>query len=311
MGWLITTGAVLSVGLLFAGLILYRKETVTATKLAEYKQDAARRSAAAMPQASGTRATLLKWARKLAPRFAELESLLLPSNMDQRLAWAGKTHELTPRDIFGLQILSIIVGAAFGLYAGLTLSTFDTALLGTLVLGAAATLLPILWVDMAANKRQRRISLDVPDTIEMLATLVEAGLGFDGALQHVTNEVTGPLKQEYQTYLTELEVGVPRAEALLRLASRNRAPELNTLVGALVQGSELGVPIAATLIGQAEAARTQRIQRAKEEGAKIAPKITLITTFILAPAIMCLFAAVLANDLVKAFGPLLNSIGGR
>lgn len=311
MGWVITVGGMLSLALVFVGFWLLRKETPTAARLAAYRLEGSDGSTAAKPARSGYQATLLKWARRVGPHFGELKSLLLPPNIDQRLAWAGRSQEFAPDDIFGLQILSVLVGLFFGFYAGFTLSALDTAILGGLILGGAAVTLPILWLDMVGNKRQRQIGRDVPDTVEMLATLVEAGLGFDGAFEHVTREIKGPLQEEYRTFLTQLEIGIPRAEALQRLIGRNKAPEIKALVGALAQGYELGVPIATTLMNQAEAARQQRLQRTKEEGAKVAPKIALITTFILAPAIMCLFITVMANDMVKAIGPLVSSFMGR
>jgi tight adherence protein C len=66
------------------------------------------------------------------------------------------------------------------------------------------------------------------------------------------------------------------------------------------------VPIAKTLEEQAGDMRIRRIQRAREEGAKASPKISLITTILVAPAVMCLFVSLIlckmAPDMAAVLG---------
>ena len=101
-------------------------------------------------------------------------------------------------------------------------------------------------------------------------------------------------------------MGVPRTECFKRLRRRNNADELYILTDALVQAHDLGVPIAKTLEEQAGDMRVRRLQRAREEGAKASPKISLITTILVAPAVMCLFLSIMicriGPDMVTVLG---------
>jgi tight adherence protein C len=95
------------------------------------------------------------------------------------------------------------------------------------------------------------------------------------------------------------------------LISRNSSEELRTVAGALLQAHELGTPSGKTLQDQSEDMRVRRIQRAKEEGAKASPKITLVTTIMVAPAVMGLFLAIVACKVVQNLGPLMKEFIGR
>jgi tight adherence protein C len=250
-------------------------------------------------------------ARRLAKVFREWQPLLLPKGFDRRLVHAGNPLNLDSEQLFGLQLLAaalcvlpgFFVGAAFGEILGGLIG-----LTGGLVFGLA---LPPLWVDGEANKRQEAIGLAVPDSLELLVTCVEAGMHFDKALQYVQANMQGPLAEEYRTLSRELQMGIPRQEAFHRLLARNSSDELHVVVGAILQGLELGVPIGNTLGDQAEEMRIRRLQRAKEIGAKAAPKIALVTALIVAPAVMCLFLSVLVFGMGKDLAPLLRETTGR
>src|SRR5438105_754972 len=84
-----------------------------------------------------------------------------------------------------------------------------------------ATLLIVAW----ASVRWRRVEdveLDLPLTLEMLATLSEAGLGFDAAIARLIDSqpVGRPLAEELGIYQNELLAGVSRVQCLRRLRQR-------------------------------------------------------------------------------------------
>ena len=118
----------------------------------------------------------------------------------------------------------------------------------------------------------------------MLTVCVEAGLGFDAALSQVARNTTGPIAGEFARILQEMQIGKSRVEAFRALAARTTVPELNTLVSALVQADNLGIPVANVLRGQSHEMRLKRRQRAEEQAQKIPVKI-------LFPLIFCVFPA--------------------
>ena len=80
------------------------------------------------------------------------------------------------------------------------------------------------WLVVRRSRRQRveAVEQDLPISLELLATLSEAGLGFDAALARVLDSVTEdrPLAREFRTYQSDLLAGRTRVESLRRLARR-------------------------------------------------------------------------------------------
>jgi tight adherence protein C len=132
--------------------------------------------------------------------------------------------------------------------------------------------------------RQQQILRELPDTLDQLTISVEAGLGFDAALQRVAASGTGPLAEELTRVLSEIKVGVPRGESLKKLLSRTNVHELRHFILALQQAEQFGLPVARVLRIQSGELRMKRRQRAEEAAMKIPVKIVF-------PLVVCIFPA--------------------
>lgn len=124
-----------------------------------------------------------------------------------------------------------------------------------------------------AEKRQQLIQRHLPDALDLLSITVEAGLGFDAAVQRVSRQIDGPLGQEFHRVVQEMQLGKGRADALRDLSERTTVPELRSFVLAMVQADIFGIPIANVLKVQASELRLKRRQRAEEMAQKIPVKI--------------------------------------
>jgi tight adherence protein C len=216
------------------------------------------------------------WLRDLASRLSPTTS----GGLQHRLDLAGNPARWTPDRFLAVKGLGLVALAVLGALSGL----HSPALLVLFVaIGAAiGFFLPDLLLYNAGTKRQEKIRLALPDALDMLTVCVEAGLGFDAALAQVARNTTGPLAAEFARALQEMQIGKSRADALRATAERSSAPELRAFVSALVQASELGVPVAAVLREQAKEMRLKRRQHAEERAQKVPVKI-------LFPLILCLF----------------------
>ena len=105
---------------------------------------------------------------------------------------------------------------------------------------------------------------DLPLSLELLATLSEAGLGFDAALARLLESLGDdrPLAREFRSYQADLLAGRTRVESLRRLARRLEVTSMAILVSALVQAEQLGSGIAQALRRQADDLRDRRRERA-------------------------------------------------
>jgi tight adherence protein C len=149
---------------------------------------------------------------------------------------------------------------------------------------------PGLYLYQLGYDRAERIRRGLPDAIDLLTISVEAGLGFDAAVQQVARNTEGPLADELSRMLREMQLGQSRSAALRSLAGRTNVAELRTFVGAMVQADSLGIPIAQVLRVQAHEIRVKRRQRAEERAQQVPVKITVPLIFCILP---CLFVVVL------------------
>ncbi|HYF74274.1 MAG TPA: type II secretion system F family protein [Nocardioides sp.] len=149
---------------------------------------------------------------------------------------------------------------------------------------------PGLYLYQLGYDRAERIRRGLPDAIDLLTISVEAGLGFDAAVQQVARNTEGPLADELARVLREMQLGLSRSAALRSLAERTSVQELRTFVGAMVQADTLGIPIGQVLRVQAREIRVKRRQRAEERAQQVPVKITIPLIFCILP---CLFVVVL------------------
>jgi len=199
----------------------------------------------------------------------------------------------------GLSVDRIVSGKVICALAGLIVAVMVTLLLGpALLTGVLVALLglvagffaPDLYLYQKAYDRAEQLRRGLPDAIDLMTISVEAGLGFDAAVQQVARHTTGPLAEELARMLREMQLGKSRSEALRGLADRSRIEEVTSFVGAMVQADSLGIPIAQVLRVQSGEQRVRRRQAAERRAQQVPVKITIPLVFCILP---CLFVIIL------------------
>ena len=229
-------------------------------------------------------------------------SSLTPRNyvlkIHRQLLLAGLSTSIKAEEFITAQIAATaagLVGALVSL-SMFSLSTSKATLVLVLLPGIGA-LLPATWLSRKVQERQDAILNELPDVVDLLAISVEAGVGFEGAIEIVCQHFDSPLAQELSRTLKEMELGLPRREALQNLKRRTDVPDLSNFVLALTQADALGMPIGRILHTQAREMRSKRRARAREKAAKLPVKI-------LFPLVVFIFPAVL----VVILGPAMQSV---
>jgi tight adherence protein C len=190
----------------------------------------------------------------------------------------------------GAAVVALLAGAP--LAAGLP---GRLPVLAVIALAPAGFLGPDILIARRAAARGKRMTAELPDLLDLLRVAIEAGLTVGRALGEVGRRHRGPLAREWATTATQLELGVPRDEALDGLVRRCPPPAVATLAAALRRAERHGSPLAETLAAQAAEARAERARRIREHAAKAAPKIQLVVALLLVPSVLLLVAAALAG----------------
>jgi len=248
---------------------------------------------------------LARVVRPISGRLIGTVSRLTPRNyikqIQHKLLLAGLTATMRAEEFVVAQAAGtalLTLGAVA--YATLGSPTFRTALL-LLVMGPAiGILVPPSWLSRKVRERQAAILKDLPDTLDLLAISVEAGMGFEGAIDIVCQHFHSPLAEEFARTLHEMELGLPRRDAFQNLKGRTEVPELSSLVLALLQADGLGIPVGRVLKTQALEMRNRRRQWAREKAAKLPVKMLFPLVLFVFPSIMVIVLGPAAGGISTA-----------
>jgi len=146
---------------------------------------------------------------------------------------------------------------------------------------------PDFWLSYATNRRRERLRLSLPDSLDLMAICLEAGLGLDQAVIRVGQElqVSHPeLSEELLLINFEQRAGVQRNAAWQSFATRAGFESARSFVAMLIQTDRFGTPIAKSLGAFSDSLRTQRRQQAEERAAKTTIKLVPPLVFFIFPA---------------------------
>jgi tight adherence protein C len=177
--------------------------------------------------------------------------------------------------------------------------------LGVLILAVAAPagwFAPTVFVRDRAQRRFAEIEAELPELIDLLVLMVEAGLGFSGSIRFASEQLQGPLGDELRLTLQEQNMGLSMNAALSNLLSRCETPAMRSFVRSVVQGERLGVSIGAILRNLAVDMRKRRRQAAEERAQKAPIKMLFPMVFLIFPAIFIVL-------LYQALYSLTSSLG--
>ena len=225
----------------------------------------------------------------IANKLGELALRITPQRaLDQiqsKLEMAGNPRGIEPTTFFASRfILSVFFGALmlFTFRDNLTFTNF-LIIVGTTVFGF---IMPNMYLDAKIARRQDNVRKALPDALDLLTICVEAGLGFNAAMQKVAEKWDNELSIAFQRTLQEMQLGKLRREALRDMAERIGAAEFESFVAAVIQSEQLGVSMAKILRIQADDMRVRRRQRA-EQAAQRAPVLMLLPmAFLIFPTIL-------------------------
>jgi tight adherence protein C len=289
-------GAILLAGLATTGLVVERSGVRESLRRLEgYQIQDVRDQEMLAPISERVVSPMLQGFGSLAQRFTPEG---YRDQVARKLVLAGKANDFSVDQILVFKVIGLMSGLVW-----LPLILFGLQLTGLIavvfvaVLWGVCFMVPDVFLSRAIEARTHAIARQLPDILDLLVISVEAGLGFEQALERTTSAVPGPLSDEFRRMLRENRLGSSRADALRAMDARCDVPELRTFILAMLQAETFGVSIVRILRSQADDMRVQRRQRAQTQAQKLPVKM-------LFPMVFCIFPSVF----VVILGPAMISI---
>ena len=227
--------------------------------------------------------------RAFAPFVSQVAKLMLRINPRTTTAsvaakmMAAGMRKASPTSFIAAKGIFALVGAFTGLVVGGSASPAKAPLFA-LLLGMLGFVGPGMFLNGKVRARQQLVAQDLPDALDLLSVSVEAGLGFDGAVQKLTEHMEGPLIEEFELALGEMRIGEGRQEALKKMAERSASPEMSSFVRSIIQADQLGISLGRILRIQAGDSRLKRQMLAEEKAMKAPIKMLFPTVLFIFPA---------------------------
>lgn len=205
--------------------------------------------------------------------------------IDKKLMCAGFGNS-DPMAFLGMKIVlgGLAGGFAFA-FSALLLRDYSRLMLFVLLFASVGYSGPDFFIGMIGGKRRTKIQDSLPDLLDLLTVSVEAGLGFEQALQQASAKMTGPVSQEIRRMLQELRLGKKRSDALRSMSDRIMISDFSSFCTAMIQADQLGVSISDVLRVQSDSMRQKRRQRSEEAAMKAPLKMLFPLVFFIFPAL--------------------------
>lgn len=236
---------------------------------------------------------LLSVSRKLTPqRYSAW--------LDRKIAGAGRPRSWPLNRVLAIKPLLAFAGFILG-FLLFVKSPSPQLFLLMAAITTVVYFIPDILLSNTAQKRRQAMQIALPNMLDQMLISVEAGIGFEGAMDRAAHNSSGPLADEFVRTLQDIQVGRARREAYQDLAARASFPELRSFVRSIVQADQYGIAIANVLRSQALEMRIKRRQRAEEHAMKIPVKILFPLIFSILPALFVIILGPTIFSIIKMF----------
>jgi tight adherence protein C len=244
--------------------------------------------------------------RVMAPLTTQVARVMFKVNpkastesVSKKLMAAG-LRNASPNGFIASQGIFALAAGFFGLVLFGAAKPSAAPIFG-LLCGVLGFMAPSFVLNSKVRSRQAAVASELPDALDLLSVSVEAGLGFDGAVQKLTEHMKGPLIEEFELALGEMRIGESRVEALKKMADRSSSQEMASFVRAIIQADQLGISLGRILRIQAGDTRLKRQLLAEEKAMKAPIKMLFPTVLFIFPAMFIVVLGPAFLNLSKIF----------
>jgi tight adherence protein C len=147
-----------------------------------------------------------------------------------------------------------------------------------------------------AAARLRQIKRRMPYLLDLLTLLMEAGSTFINALVQAVDEFRGhAVAEEFGRVLGDMRMGKTRADAFIAMRERLADDEIASIISSILQGEELGTPLAQIFRTQSDVLRLKRTQRAETVAGEAGVNMLLPAMLVMVATVLVILGPFLLN----------------
>lgn len=234
--------------------------------------------------------------------ISNLTPKTLVEKYEHLIITSGYSGRTTFGNVILIQImLSVVLMGIY--YLGINFLTRSINYRIMFLVGILGFLFPFYFLYYKSTQRKEAIKRKLPDLLDLLYVSVGAGLSFDSALKKTSEKMSGPLSDEVNRALNEINRGRAREDAFRSMAYRTGVDDVSSFVATVIQTEQFGSSISNMLKIQSTTMRRLRRQRAEEASAKMPIKMLFPLIFLMFPA---LFVVILGPAVIS----IMEVLGG-
>lgn len=176
-------------------------------------------------------------------------------SLEQRIAQAGLTW--TPKKYYGISVaIAVVVGLMLWLASG-------NSILGLVGLFIGGFGIPAWFLKRCKNTRLKKFGVEFPNALDVIVRGIKAGLPVNDCLRIIANEAVEPVKSEFRVIIEAQAMGLPLAEASVKLFERMPCAEANFFGIVIAIQQKTGGNLSETLGNLSRVLRERRKMRDK------------------------------------------------
>ena len=142
----------------------------------------------------------------------------------------------------------------------------------------------------------------LPFLLDLMTLLMEAGSTFLHALGQGVREFQGhPVSAEFGRVLSDMQMGKTRTDAFVAMQSRLDDDEVSGIISSIIQGEQLGSPLAQVFRIQSDVLRIKRTQRGEKIAAEAGVNMLLPGILVMLSTVLIILGPFTINVISSGF----------
>lgn len=182
-----------------------------------------------------------------------------------------------------------VISAITALLTGLLLwAASASAILGAVGLFIGGCGLPAWFLKRAKAKRLKKFGIEFPNALDVIVRGIKAGLPVNDCLRIIASEATEPVRGEFRQIIEAQALGLPLAEAAVKLYERMPCAEANFFGIVIAIQQKTGGNLSETLANLSRVLRERRKMRDKIQAVSMEAKASAAIIGALPPTVAVL-----------------------